>query len=288
MADIDEISLPSSIDSDIEIEDDKESPGISCSLSPTGPVAFMEIYSSPRIAPFCQRLLLQCGPSIDLKTGFDLTKQYFQQQVLSQLATLQPLVIMLSPPCAVFSQVQNTLQHRRKDLDLWKARFAEGLALFMFALMVFKAQVVAGRYAVLEHPWLASSWALPAVQNLLNTVANIRVLVFDQCLLGLRTTVRQLPVRKRTKLLTNWPGISPSPCLNVRCSAETCNHVPMSHAWLQGAEGGVSRCRSAQEYPDTFCANFASSVKAQVLANVAAPGLVEAESDSDLSFDLSD
>ncbi|CAJ1415004.1 unnamed protein product [Effrenium voratum] len=227
----------------------------------------MEIYSSPRIAPFCQRLLLQCGPSIDLKTGFDLTKQYFQQQVLSQLATLQPLVIMLSPPCTVFSQVQNTLQHRRKDLDLWKARFAEGLALFMFALMVFKAQVVAGRYAVLEHPWLASSWALPAVQNLLNTVANIRVLVFDQCLLGLRTTVRQLPVRKRTKLLTNWPGISP--CFNVRCSAETCNHVPMSHAWLQGAEGGVSRCRSAQEYPDTFCANFASSVKAQVLANVA-------------------
>ena len=108
MADIDEISLPSSIDSDIEVEDDNESPGISRSLSPTGPVAFMEIYSSPRIAPFCQRLLLQCGPSIDLKTGFDLTKQYFQQQVLSQLATLQPLVIMLSPPCTVRSRTHSS------------------------------------------------------------------------------------------------------------------------------------------------------------------------------------
>ena len=156
-------------------------------------VAFMEVYSLPRIAPAVCRLGLKVGPSLDLENGWDFRVVQRQGEAVRRVQELQPLVLMLSPPCTVFSQVQHTMLDRR-DLDKWAARYAEGLCLWKFACRLFKLQVLAGRYAVLEQPWLATSWKLPSAEKLRH-LPGVRDYVFDQCLHGLCTTVEKNPVR---------------------------------------------------------------------------------------------
>ena len=82
---------------------------------------------------------------------------------------------------------------------------------------------LAGRIAVLEHPWLATSWNLDVSQALMGDTA-VQSQVFDQCLVGLRTPVSGLPARKRTRLVTNWGGLHQ--CFSQRCTPETCSHFP--------------------------------------------------------------
>ena len=248
-----------------------EDPGRDAHLRPTEPVQFMEIFSNPRIAPEVRRLGQTCGPSIDLGTGWDLTKKAVQQRLLQLLYVLQPLVLMLCPPCTVFSCVQNTMRDRRADYKKWEKQYAEGLCLFKFALLIFRLQVQAGRKVVLEHPWRASSWTLACTQNIL-ALQDVFQTVFDQCLLGLRTLQTDQAVRKRTVFMTNWTGLCSS--FSTRCTPATCNHFPSFHAQLQGAEGGMSRTRAAQTYPLRFCQNFAQSVFQEHLRQqVQAPAL---------------
>lgn len=127
------VELPPAVnDGDVsESEEEKplnvEDPGRDAHLRPTEPVQFMEIFSNPRIAPEVRRLGQTCGPSIDLGTGWDLTKKAVQQRLLQLLYVLQPLVLMLCPPCTVFSCVQNTMRDRRADYKKWEKQYAEGL-----------------------------------------------------------------------------------------------------------------------------------------------------------------
>lgn len=271
------VELPPAVnDADVsESEEEKplnvEDPGRDAHLRPTEPVQFMEIFSNPRIAPEVRRLGQTCGPSIDLGTGWDLTKKAVQQRLLQLLYVLQPLVLMLCPPCTVFSCVQNTMRDRRADYKKWEKQYAEGLCLFKFALLIFRLQVQAGRKVVLEHPWRASSWTLACTQNIL-ALHDVFQTVFDQCLLGLRTLQTDQAVRKRTVFMTNWTGLCSS--FSTRCTPATCNHFPSFHAQLQGAEGGMSRTRAAQTYPLRFCQNFAQSVFQEHLRQqVQAPAL---------------
>jgi len=158
--------------------------------------------------------------------------------------------------------------------------------LWRFALCLFKEQCRQGRKAVLEHPWLASSWALSITEKVANTPGVFQT-IFDQCLLGLVTTAEQKPVRKRTRFLSNLQTLEI--CFSTRCTPETCSHLPVEHAWLQGREGGASRCRSAQVYPADFCRGMARSVL-NYTNNVAAPALPEAQvapaDDADSEADL--
>ena len=256
MANLDAISLPSSIGSDLEDLEDESGLTADLALAPVGQVAFMEIFSNPRVGPHCQNLGLRTGPPIDVETGWDLLDEGTQHRLIQLITWLSPLVIMLSPPCTVFSQVQATMTHRRADLSKWAKQYEDGKKLFLFALQLFAIQMRAGRKAVLEHPWLATSWNLDATKALLSN-QTVKVQVFDQCLVGLRTPVSNLPARKRTKLMTNW-GLPA--CFSERCTPATCNHFPESHAWLQGSEGGVGLTRAAQRYPEQMCRNLATSV----------------------------
>lgn len=222
------------------------------------PVHFMEIFSNPRIAPKVALLGLRHGPSIDLGTGWNLLLASCRLNLLKLLDILCPLVVMLSPPCTVFSQVQHSMEGRRKNQTEWEKRYDDGLKLWDFACKIFRKQILAGRFAVMEHPWLATSWRLLGTQ-MLEDYPGVHSTVFDQCLLGLATTVEGKPVRKRTRFLTNMPNVDR--LFRTRCTFLTCNHPGVGHSWLQGQEGGVSRCRSAQTYPPEFCRRMALMVR---------------------------
>ena len=240
----------------------------------TASFAFMEVFSMPRICPFVQQFGLRTAGSFDIHNGWNFLLAEARARCLALVRSLQPLVIMLSPPCTVFSQIQHSMKNRRRCYDEWNKTYAEGLALWKFALLIFKEQVTAGRFAIIEHPWLATSWQLAETRAVISSCPNVAFYVFDQCLLGLVTVTDKLPVRKRTRLLANLPGMPPE--LSTLCAAATCNHFPQSHVWLQGAEGGQSRCRAAQEYP--------AGLSRVIARTVAAQGLMPAGDDMDLEL----
>ena len=248
-----------SVLSDVELPDAQSDPETVVDDA-AGPCAFMEIYSRPRVAPLVQAAGLQVGPSLDLRTGWDFLRADAQEQAVALVLRLDPLVLMLSPPCTVFSQMQHSVKNRRRSQTAWNHRYNNGLELFRFALRLFLLQLRRGRYAVLEHPWLASSWQLPEVLALL-TDSQVHAYVFDQCLLGLRTKVLQDPVRKRTKFLTNFLRLQQT--FTISCDTNTCNHEP-GHTVLQGSEGGESRCTFPQQYPAGMCQALAYEVFQEV------------------------
>ena len=88
MSDCDDISLPSAVDSDVEDEGHVPAPGPA--LAPGDQVAFMEVFSNPRIAPYCNELGLLTGPSVDLGTGWDLLLESAQHRLLHTITLLRP------------------------------------------------------------------------------------------------------------------------------------------------------------------------------------------------------
>lgn len=204
-------------------------------------VDFMECFSVPRIGPVAMQHGLKVGPAVDLQTGFDLTTQLGQQRARQLLHELKPRVLMLSPPCTCFSIWQRVNRQRRclHPDPAWTTRWQEAVALWAFALELFAIQLAAGRFAALEHPDTASSWALPMTKQFLQSWPNVTTTRFDQCLLGL-LSFEGGPVRKRTRLLTNCPAL-------LRRFCNLCPgplyHFPQRHVHLQGRAGCMSRTR---------------------------------------------
>ena len=255
------ISLPSDQESD---SDSELNMSVSLPASPRTDetVAFMEVFSQPRVAPAVRSLGWRVGPSLDLLTGYNFLNEESRKACVKLVIDLEPRVLMLSPPCTVFSQMQHSNKNRRSDLVLWEQRYEEGKQLWKFACMLFRLQVRLGRHAVIEHPWMATSWSLP-ISDEMHQLPHVQDFVFDQCLHGLRTAVEGNPVRKRTKLMSNWPLLAND--FNTRCTPATCNHTPLTHVWLQGQEGPMSRRRAAQVYPDGMVSSLANAVQVEML-----------------------
>lgn len=255
----DVLSLPSSCESEDlpepdEVVDDAAMPA----AVPTAPVDFLEIFSELRISRHAVRAGMVCAPAVDLKTGFDLLKAEDQERCVQVIKACRPKYLMLSPPCTMFSTMQHLSTGKRKDQAAFERRLCEATLLWRFALRCFSLQNDAGRRVALEHPASASSWALDCSQPLLAWSGSA---VFDQCLFGLRTRVHNEPVRKRTRLMTNSPALRA--CFSRRCSRETCNHVPRKHTVLQGREGGMSRTKAAEVYPDGLCQAFVGAMQTE-------------------------
>ena len=68
-------------------------------------VAFMEIFSGRRVTPECERRGLQAGPSVDLRTGYDLRNVGDRARVLALVQRLKPMVLMTSAPCTAYSRL---------------------------------------------------------------------------------------------------------------------------------------------------------------------------------------
>ena len=68
-------------------------------------VAFMEIFSGRRVAPECERRGLQAGPSVDLRTGYDLRNAGDRARAIALVKKLKPMVLMTSVPCTAYSRL---------------------------------------------------------------------------------------------------------------------------------------------------------------------------------------
>ena len=121
------------------------------------------------------------------------------------------------------------------------SKWAEGMLYLTHAMDCCLRQYHQGRFFVFEHPASATSWKQDVVMRVA-ALLNVWVVVFDQCMCGLTSPVQKVPMRKRTKLMTNSRFIA------ARFAGKLCDksHV---HQEITGSEGGIRRSVWAQRYP---------------------------------------
>ena len=164
-----------------------------------------------------------------------------------------PVLLIGSPPCTKFSNMQN-LNLAFRD-DEWKRRFykdrEKAVIHLKFCCKLYRLQRSLGRYDLHEHPDSASSWSVDCIQNLLNECDTTRA-VGDQCQYGLVATKKGVtgPAKKPTGFMTNSPKIAAR--LSLRCDG--------SHSHIHLNEG---RAKAAEEYPDGLCKAICTGLREQ-------------------------
>ena len=175
-------------------------------LTSDAPDTFMEFVSPPRLCPLFRQGGHKADLSIDILTGYDLLCPRARQQVQNEVCRRRPRVIMLSPPCTVFSQMQHS-NRGRCDPDRWASKEHDGFLLFDFAMELARMQVTANRFFCMEHPHGASSWKRESCLQV-QGLPGVRLAVFDQCCFGMVTKITKTPVRKTTTLMSNLHSVA--------------------------------------------------------------------------------
>ena len=79
-----------------------------------------EVYSPERVTKLFREYGLTPGDSFDLRDGYDLSDERTQALVISRIKKSQPSMVVGSPPCTMFSRLQQLNLHVHGDS--WKAQ----------------------------------------------------------------------------------------------------------------------------------------------------------------------
>ena len=183
-----------------------------------------EVFSPPRVVEAAKSMRnIRGGWSMDLSVECPVTRRAWDfwlesDRKLARALVLKdrPGLLILSPPCTLFSQLQNLHPQglpAERDPKAW----AEAIAFVDFAMELAEVQRVAGRSFVFEHPQSATSWKLAKVVEMM-LKAGVEEAIFDMCQFGMVATdsLGEAPVHKTTRVMTNDPGIAKS-LHGVRC-----------------------------------------------------------------------
>ena len=99
-----------------------------------------EIFSPERVTKLCKKYHLVPGDSFDLRTGYDLSDEETQALVVNKIDKSRLALVIGSPPCTMFSRLQQLNPHINGDA--WRAKFKidkkKAIAHIVFCLKVFK------------------------------------------------------------------------------------------------------------------------------------------------------
>ena len=111
------------------------------------------------------------------------------------------------------------------------------------------------------HSW-ATSWGAASVRRV-TKLKGVVAVSFDMCQYGLASRLHGCPHRKRTTILTNSKVLADE-LRKAQCGkASPCYK---RHSRIKGCEGGMTRARHAQTYPQAFCAAIVTALEIE-LAN---------------------
>ena len=210
-----------------------------------------EVFSPPRVVPFANLYNLN-GFSMDLLTGTDLQTLAGRMELDRALTRKRPLMVILSPPCTMYSSLNWSLNHSRLPSHTWNERLRKADALLRTAMRVAAQQVSQGRYFVFEHPACAKSWSTDMVQTVF-AMPGVRRATFDQCRYGLVGPSGQ-PMRKRTSFLTNCSFVF------TEFDGKYCQCTG-THQRIIGTELGEPLAAWAAHYPPRLCRALARCVR---------------------------
>ena len=146
-----------------------------------------------------------------------------------------PLLLVGSPRCAAFSQLQNLA----KDSERWRALAREGMQHLTLVCELYKKQIDGERFFLHEHPVQARSWGLCMIPEILDK-PGVRV-VGDQFPFGLWCSDVEGPalVRKPKGWMTNSMKVAKA--LDRTCSG--------GHRHGNIFSGGPHTMRTTERYP---------------------------------------
>lgn len=134
-------------------------------------VDVMEVYSPKRFTEAAAKLKLKPGFAVDLCetkpdcTNWDLNKPEDVQLVHQLVDEEEPKLLTGSPPCHMFSVLQN-ISWRKISPEIRNKRMDEALHHLHTSCDLYRKQYDAGRWFLHEAPWGAASWKDPEIQEL--------------------------------------------------------------------------------------------------------------------------
>merc|ERR1712138_180337 len=100
---------------------------------------------------------------MDLTTGWDFNLESHRKLAEEYIDKHLPLVVIGSPPCTPFSQLQAFSPDSKSKAAKWR----EGVRHMEFVVKLYRKQLDAGRVFLHENPAHASSWALPVIRKMM-------------------------------------------------------------------------------------------------------------------------
>ena len=225
---------------------------------------------------------LRCGQMFDIILGWDLLDKQAQQHVFEYIKSERPGLILLAPPCTLFSTLQYlSIRLRRANSAAFDSHLKElcrARDLLKFCVEVCQLCRELNSTYVFEHPWGATSWSEPCLKKLVQQADSYLARV-DQCQFGLVSSQGN-PMRKRSGFLTNHPEIATA--LNRTC------HGDHLHEHIVGRSPGDSanRSRMAQRYPRMLINCILSTYAASIGLNASELHFVQASQVLDIDEQL--
>ena len=233
-----------------------------------------EVYLPPRIAEEAGLRkyggqVLRPGWSLDLTmidpvsgSRWDFTKADMRERALKLVRESAPFLLIGSPPCTAFSQLQ-AINKGRRDPEVVRTEIETAKKHMKFVLTLYHEQIMNGRYFLHEHPGGASSWKLEDVEKLV-AMPGVHVAKANMCCFGMtsKDANGQGLVKKDTKFMTNSEEIYKK--LNVQCT----NLGAPKHEHHRHVHLISGRARHAQTYPRQLCQAVCKGVAAQKAADL--------------------
>ena len=141
-----------------------------------------EMFSPPRVTTQAKRFGLKTGEACDLSTGWDFRLQSHRDAAIKHVRDEKPLVVIGSPPCTPFSQLQTL----NPDTAEKRARLKEGEEHMRLMVEIYRMHIEEGCIFLHEHPAHARSWHMNEVSKLMKE-QGITLVEADQCMFGLKT-----------------------------------------------------------------------------------------------------
>ena len=213
-----------------------------------------EVYSPERVVKACRGQNLVPGTSMDLTNGWDFTKKEDRDRAVVRVNQEKPNLLIGSPPCTLFSIIQN-LNLEIRD-DAWRQRFYEAredaIKHINFCVKLYRLQASQGRYWLHEHPKTATSWQLDIMKQLVGEDGVLKV-DSDLCRFGMVTKIKgvEFPAKKPTSFATNSWAVARE--LERKCKGD---HI---HGHLM--EG---RAKAAAVYPPALCKAICRGLRKQL------------------------
>jgi hypothetical protein len=153
---------------------------------------------------------------MDMKSGYDFGNKKDRDRSWEAIERDKPSMVIGSPPCRLFSKLQELNKFMYKDNRMWMLKFQERIEqakrYVEFCAKVYQYQIDNNRYFLHEHPYLASSWGLSCIEKLMAREDVTRTLT-HMCQFGMTSNIggngSELgPVLKPTGFMTNSPFIA--------------------------------------------------------------------------------
>ena len=193
----------------------------------------------PRVTEQAKKYGLTAGEAMDLTTGWDFSREDDRGRARTYLEKHKPRLLVGSPRCTVFSQLQQMTPWNERKQHAWK----EGKRHMEFMTQLYRMQMDGGRLFLHEHPDRATSWGLEQVTTL-GKSDGVYTVKADLCMFGLTTRGKRTSdvsaARRRTRFMTNSYSIA-------RELEKTCDGAHRHQALVEG------RANATERYPPALC-----------------------------------